>query len=98
MENARTYGDRLTRTIAGFREGIGNPDLPFIAGEIGAFLAEHEDQGFPGLDLVNAAIRDLPQRVSNTAWVSAEGLTHKGDQVHLDTPSQVGVAVSEALA
>jgi len=89
MEDARTYGDRLEKTIAGFREGIGDPDLPFIAGEIGAFLAEREDRGFPGLDLVNAAIREFPKRVSNSAWVSAEGLTHKGDQVHLDTPSQV---------
>jgi hypothetical protein len=89
MEDARTYGDRLAKTIDGFREGIGDPDLPFIAGEIGAFLAEREDPGFPGLDLVNAAIRELPQHVPNTAWASADGLTHKGDQVHLDTPSQV---------
>ena len=89
METARTYGERLAKTIGGFRDGIGDPDLPFIAGEIGAFLAERPGPEFPGLHLVNAAIRELPKQVSNTAWVSAEGLTHKGDQVHLDTPSQI---------
>jgi hypothetical protein len=89
MEDARTYGERLAKTIGAFRDGIGDPDLPFIAGEIGAFLAERPGPEFPGLHLVNAAIRELPEHVANTAWVSAEGLTHKGDQVHLDTPSQI---------
>ncbi|RKX36012.1 MAG: sialate O-acetylesterase [Verrucomicrobia bacterium] len=99
MECARTYGDRLAKTIGAFRDGIGSPDLPFIAGEIGGFLADCADPGFPCLDLVNAAIRELPERVSNTAWVSAEGLTHKGDLVHLDTPSQIrfGCRYAEAF-
>jgi len=89
MGKAETYADRLAKTITAFREGIGDPDLPFLAGEIAAFLAEQTDPGFPGLDLVNTAIRKLPDRIPNTGRVSADGLTHIGDQVHLDTASQI---------
>lgn len=88
-EKAATYSDRLTRTIGAFRENLGRPELPFIAGELGPFLTENVDPGFPALTTVMRAIRTLPERVPFTAIARAEGLNHIGDHVHLDTPSQV---------
>lgn len=88
-EKAATYSDRLTRTIEAFRENLGRPELPFIAGELGPFLADNVDPGFPGLPTVTRAILTLPERVAFTAIASARGLNHIGDHVHLDTPSQV---------
>ena len=36
---------------------------------------------------VDKAHRDLPKKVHNTAFVSAEGLAHKGDNVHFSAAS-----------
>jgi len=88
-DQAATYGERLTRTITAFREQLGRPELPFIAGELGPFLADNLEPGFPALPTVTRAISDLPGKVPHTAVVSAAGLKHKGDLVHLDTPSQI---------
>jgi len=88
-DQAATYSERLTRTIEAFREQLGLPELPFIAGELGPFLVDNLEPGFPALATVIRAISDLPGNVPHTAVASAEGLAHKGDLVHLDTPSQI---------
>lgn len=88
-EKAATYRVRLTRTIEAFRGRLGLPELPFIAGELGPFLADNTDPGFPALATVMEAIRTLPDRVPFTTIASAKGLDHIGDHVHMDTPSQV---------
>lgn len=88
-DKAATYRGRLTRTIEAFREALGVPGLPFVAGELGPFLAANTDPGFPALTTVMEVIQSLPKRVPFTATASAMGLNHIGDHVHLDTPSQV---------
>ena len=49
---------------------------------------------------VDQAHRDLPARVPHTAFVSAEGLRHKGDKVHFDAASyrEFGKRYAEAYA
>jgi hypothetical protein len=37
--------------------------------------------------VVDQAHQALPKKVPHTAFVSAEGLKHKGDQVHFDSAS-----------
>jgi hypothetical protein len=79
-ETARTYGDRLAKMIRDLRADLESPALPFVAGRLGEFYVRsgrsaHADQ-------VDAAIADVPNRVENAACASAEGLDHKGDQVH----------------
>lgn len=88
-EKAATYGERLNRTIDAFRGHLELPQLPFVAGELGPFLADNVDPGFPALATILATIRSLPQCVPFTAVAGTEGLGHLGDHVHLDTPSQV---------
>jgi len=69
---------------------LGDPDLPFIAGEIGYFAKSTP---------INAVIGQLPKYVPHTAVVSAEGLTDKGDKTHFDARSarELGRRYAQAM-
>ncbi|WP_164891001.1 sialate O-acetylesterase [Botryobacter ruber] len=75
---ATVYLDKLTTLINRLRTDLQQPDLPFVAGEIGYFNKVNH---------INAIIHQLPQRVPTTAVVSARDLTDKGDRLHFDAPS-----------
>ena len=77
------YINDLAALVERFRTEFDDPDLPFVAGEVGYFFVERE----PGAGRINEAILGLPTRVEGTAVVSAEGLSHKGDSVHFDAAS-----------
>lgn len=83
-EAAPAYEARLHALIARFREVTGEPALPFIAGQLGRFSEKPWTEEW---ELVNAAHAALPEKVPHTAFVSAEGLVHKGDVLHFDTAS-----------
>lgn len=84
------YLKKLETLINRLRTDIQQPTLPFVAGEIGYFNKEN---------FINAVINQLPKQVSNTAVVSAKGLTDKGDHLHFDTPSarELGKRYAEAM-
>ena len=77
--NIEVYLDRLTVLIGRLRKVSGNPELPFIAGEIGDFRRNATN--------FNKELRKLPKNVAHTSVVSSEGLWHKGDGTHFDSPS-----------
>jgi hypothetical protein len=85
-EDAATYAARLTVMIDALRKELGAPDVPFLAGELGAFLKDHPGckQGFGE---VNAQLRSLRGKVPGFRWVGASGLTDRGDHTHFDSPS-----------
>ncbi|MCW3091467.1 MAG: acetylxylan esterase [Ferruginibacter sp.] len=87
---AVVYMDKLKTLIKHFRSEFNNPNLPFVAGEIGYFGKT---------DLVNKVIDSLPENVSHTAVVSAKGLTDKGDKTHFDAASarELGIRYAEAM-
>ena len=77
------YATALADLIARFRTALEAADLPFVAGQMGAFYVD----AHPGAEVVNAAIAALPAQVEGAAFISAEGTTHKGDDVHFDSAS-----------
>jgi hypothetical protein len=81
---AEKYAARLHDLIARFRKTLEAPDVPFIAGQMGQFEERPWDES---KKLVDAAHQTLPEKVPNTAFVSSEGLSHKGDEVHFDAAS-----------
>lgn len=89
-QNAAIYMDKLKALILRLRTDLQLPNLPFVAGELGYFLKDK---------FINNIIGQLPQQVSNTAVVSAEGLTDKGDQLHFNTSSarELGKRYAEAM-
>lgn len=81
-ELAPLYEDRLHDLIRRFREVTGDDNLPFIVGQLGQFKDWSK-----GRKIVNAAHERVPATVSNTGFVSSDGLTDKGDGTHFDAPS-----------
>lgn len=77
---ARTYATRFAAMIAQLRADLNAPDVPVIVGETGRFRA--------GATEINAVLATLPASVPRCAFVSAEGLTDKGDKLHFDRESQ----------
>lgn len=78
-EKVKLYLAQLKELIERFRALVNNPQLPFIAGELGRFRPE-----FSG---INNVLTKLPAMVPYTAVATAEGLAHRGDTVHFDSPS-----------
>lgn len=78
-EGSKTYIAKLTELINRVRTLVGNPNLPFVAGELGDFKPHYQN--------INDVLKELPQKVSNTGVVSSEGLKDKGDVTHFDGPS-----------
>jgi hypothetical protein len=84
LQLATSYRAKLVRLIGDLRDELGAPGVPFLIGEIGQF--EHPD--FPHYQTVNEALRAVAAEVPNAGFVSVRGVTHMGDQAHLDVPSQ----------
>jgi len=83
-ELAPTYEAKLHDLIARLRQELNAPNAPFIAGQMGKFTGVPWDAFRLQVDEIQ---RTLPAKVPHTAYVSAEGLNHKGDKVHFDAAS-----------
>lgn len=81
---APKYEGKLHDLIARFRAELEASDVPFVVGQLGKF-ADTPWNGFR--TRIDEVHRDLPGKVPRTAYVSSEGLHHKGDNVHFDTSS-----------
>lgn len=83
-KDAPVYEAKLHDLIKRLRELVKVPDVPFIAGQMGKFDGVPWN---PEKEIVDKAHQSLPNKVPHTAFVSAEGLKHKGDKVHFDAAS-----------
>jgi iduronate 2-sulfatase len=77
---AEQYQEMLTHFIARIREDVGQPDLPFVIGEV-------YDNG--KRDAVRAAQRATAKAVPHVAFASAEGLETWDHGTHFDAASQL---------
>jgi len=81
---AAGYEAKLHDLIARMRKELGAPDVPFVVGQMGKFA---ESPWNDAKVQVDKAHQDLPKKVPHTAFANAEGLKHRGDKVHFDSPS-----------
>jgi hypothetical protein len=79
------YAAKLRALIARFRADVGDPNLPFIIGELGKFDAKPWSAEVARIDSVHRAIA---ASMPNVAYVSSDGLRDKGDTLHFDSASQ----------
>ncbi|MEZ6123777.1 MAG: sialate O-acetylesterase [Planctomycetaceae bacterium] len=93
---APEYEHRLHDLIARFRTELKLPQVPFLAGQMGQFSEQPWDQFKRQVD---AAHQRLPQVVPATAFISSDGLSHKGDRIHFDSAScrELGRRYARAL-
>lgn len=83
-ERAGLYEQRMHDLIARFRTELAAPAVPFIAGQMGIFP---ESPWSAEKKIVDRVHQNLPAQIKRSAFVSAGGLTHKGDKVHFDSAS-----------
>ena len=83
-ERSTVYAQKLRALIVRFRTATGNPELPFIIGQLGEFPGRPWTADTRRIDSVHRA---LPASMPNVAYVSAERLRDKGDALHFDAAS-----------
>jgi len=76
---APEYEARLRAVVARFRADLGDSTLPVIVGEVGHFA---DRPWTPPRDSVTEATRRVAATTPNMAFVSSEGLEHRGDSLH----------------
>jgi hypothetical protein len=93
---APAYEAKLHDLVSRLRQEVNAPEIPFIAGQMGQFA---DMPWTPEKVLVDQVHQDLGKKVPHTAFVSAEGLKHKGDKIHFDSPSfrELGKRYAEAF-
>jgi hypothetical protein len=77
---APLYAERLDDLVKRLRRDLHAPDVPFLVGGLSDPFIERNTHA----RTVDKALRSLPRRVEHTAYVSAEGLGLKGDNVHFN--------------
>lgn len=87
LDTAQSYGTRFAQMIRDLRADLGMGDIPFVAGELGTFLAPQP--GHCGAKLVNEALASMVRETPNTACVSSDGLGHKGDSIHFSSDALI---------
>ena len=83
--DASSYSGRFSALVTTLRERLDAPSLPVVVGELGGYLEKRPD--FPHFRTVNAELRKAPDALPRCAFVSAESLTDKGDNLHFDARS-----------
>jgi hypothetical protein len=73
------YEARLRSLITRIRAEAGDPNLPFLIGQLGRFSGKPWTRGY---QLVDAAHQRVAADVPAVAFVSSEGLGDKGDLLH----------------
>ncbi|MEW4453569.1 sialate O-acetylesterase [Bremerella sp. JC817] len=78
------YQQKLTELIARVRKELDAEDVPFIIGQLGKFEESPWNEAKQQVDQAHQAIAKSD---GNSAFVSSDGLTHKGDKVHFNAKS-----------
>ena len=92
--DAEAYAGRLKKVALDIRSDLGEPDLPFIVGNLAEFYGTGTEHNAPDrvarINQVRAALRDLPNRVSHAAFVESAGLKSPDQhKVHFDRDSLI---------
>ncbi len=78
---ATTYRARFATMIDQLRKDLDAEKVPVIVGQLGEFYAD------PYAKTVNEQLAMVPLSVRFSGFVSSQGLKHKGDDVHFDSPA-----------
>lgn len=85
IEDVRQYSPRLHEIIDALRKEFNNSRLPFISGELGAFI--NAEIALPFGEKISHTLKFLENEIPNYACVSAEDLKDKGDHLHFNSRS-----------
>ena len=87
LERAPKWGAKFESMIKSFRRELG--DVPFIAGELGGYLAKYRNKKGEGIvwQEINSQLHGLEGKIKDYRVVSSDGLSPKRDKLHFNTES-----------
>lgn len=85
LENTNTYGQRFADMITTLRTELHAENVPFIAGELGEFLATHATCIY--YTQINDAQKQQTQTLPKCGFASAKDLKDHGDGIHFNSAS-----------
>jgi hypothetical protein len=94
---ADSYEKRLSGKLKDLRHDLGQPRLPIVVGQLGAFLSERKH---PHVKTVRAAIKSVSEKMPNVAYADPKGLDDKGDDLHFNEEAsrELGKRFAKAMA
>lgn len=100
---AKGYAVALDKLVTDLRADLGQPDLPFLVGELAQFYGTGSAHNAPDrverIRIVQDALRGLPSRLPYTACVSSAGLKSPDrHMVHFDRASYTTWGLRYAVA
>lgn len=78
------YEQRLRDVIANLRRDLAAPDVPFLIGQMGRFAEKPWTVHRTRVDSIHQLVARTTVRAT---FVRTDGLRHRGDTTHYDTPS-----------
>lgn len=82
---AQVYEVKMKELIQKMRMLSGNPNLPFIMGELGGFWVKYKNP--IQADQVNKILHQVAKEDKNAGIIITSDLHHKGDTLHFNGPS-----------
>lgn len=100
-ELAESYERKLHQLISDIRNDLGDPQLPFIVGNLAEFYGTGEDHNAPDrvnrIMRVKSALRAVPDNIENTGFVESTACTSiDHHNVHFDRNSYIMLGVRYA--
>ncbi len=91
-ESSLEYEQELKKLISRIRILAGDPDVPFVAGEIGRFKMKTNKEQYPDLKpqpakVVMQSTQKVVKNDKNAAFVKSNGLKDRGDKTHFNSDS-----------
>lgn len=87
QEASAVYEETLTAFFAALRRDLELPDVPVIVGALGDYLVNYSEGTRAYYSLINAAARRVTETQPAMAFVPADGLGAKPDNLHFDAPA-----------
>ena len=81
------YPQRLTEMLLALRKELNLWDVPVIMGGIGSFLDNYTKLPHLQWPQINKALQEVADSDPLFAFVPADGLDHKGDNLHFSSPA-----------
>jgi hypothetical protein len=78
-QEAKLYLRQLKALVKRIRKEVGNPELPFVVGELGRYREKYA--------LINTELARVPSLIPFSGLATSEDLVDKGDGTHFDGPS-----------
>ena len=86
-QSSTDYGERLRLMLRSLRRDLGAQETPILIGALGDYLRDFDEDTRRYYPVINAALREVAESEPNCAFVSAQGLGAKPDNLHFDAPA-----------